>query len=415
MTPVDLGPYPLDSVADLDHPSGLPSWFSEQLTALRRHLHQHPEVGHNEYETAAFIRDVLTRSGLQAHPIAGTGTYVDIEGTGPGPVIAYRADIDALPTPDAKLVPYASQRNGVAHLCGHDAHTTVGLGVALLLHRFRESFPGTVRVFFQPNEEGTPGGAIDMIAGGVLEGVTAAYAIHVDPTIATGRYGLIAGAATASTDQFRVRIDSGTTGHSARPHDTHDTLWIASQIMRTFYELPGRITDARNPAVLTVCRFHGGDAFNVIPATAEFGGTLRTTSAQDRAFLLRKMRDVVEHVAALHDVTAELDVHHGAPAVMNDHRLVAHLETVILEAVGAEAIFLIPKPSMGAEDFAHYLEHVPGALVRVGTSSGPATSYPLHDAKFDLDERALAPAALVMARALTEHLRRGILSGGSAS
>lgn len=390
--------------------SDLPEAFLDELTTIRRHLHMHPEVGGQERETAAFIRARLEAYGLDVRgPVADTGLYVDIEGAHPGRMVAYRADIDALPTQDAKRVPYASRCAGVAHLCGHDAHTTVGLGVARLLQQMRDEIHGSVRVFFQPNEEGTPGGAIDMVRDGILEGVEAAYAIHVDPTLPTGRYGLLTGAITAAADQFRIRVHAGRTGHSARPHETRDTIWIATQIANALYQIVGRLTDARNASVLTICRFRAGAAYNVIPAEAEFGGTVRTTSTEDRAYLHEQIHRITREIGTLYETEVDVAIQEGAPPVINDGRMVAHLEATLRELYGEEAVYHIPRPSMGAEDFAHYLEHVPGMLLRVGTSSGPETSFPLHDASFDLDEFALAPTALLMAHTLVGHLRKNIL------
>ena len=397
----------LEPIASLDH---LPESFGKLLVAVRRHLHKHPEVGFEEFQTSRFLRDVLTQHGLDVRgPVAGTGLYVDIEGAHAGPMVGYRADIDALPIQEVNAVSYASKHPGVAHLCGHDAHTAVGVGVALLLNALRDELHGTVRVFFQPNEEGTPSGAPLMIRDGVLEGLEAAYAIHVDPTVAAGKYGLIRGAATASADRFRVRVRAESTGHSARPHETADTIWIATQIALALYPLAGRVTDVRDSAVLTICRFHGGEAYNVIPEEVELGGTLRCVEAEAQAKLRRYVVQVAEQTAALYGATAQVDYDDGAPPVINDPVLVRHLGETVQALYGRSAKYAVPRPSMGAEDFAHYLKHIPGALLRVGTSASPQTSFPLHDAKFDLDEDVLAPTARLMAAVLMRHTERRVL------
>jgi amidohydrolase len=389
--------------------SEIPQQLAPMLVSIRRHLHMNPELGMQEHQTARYIRETLEMHGLAVNgPLAGgTGLYVDIEGAHDGPVVAYRADIDALPIQDAKDTPYASRNEGVAHLCGHDAHTALGIGVALLLSRLRGELHGTARVFFQPNEEGTPSGAPLMIRDGVLDGVSAVYAVHVDPTLPVGQFGLITGAATASTDRFKITVVAPTTGHSARPHLTADTIWIATQILNTLYQLPGRITDARSASVLTACRFHGGEAYNVIPREVEFGGTLRCTEAGDRLFLRDEMRKAATGIAERCGARAEVHFDYGAPPVMNDAMAVANVHRTVQETAGREAIHHIHRPSMGAEDFAYYLEKVPGALVRVGTADGPATRHPLHDACFDLAEDALEPAAQIMARVVINHLRNG--------
>lgn len=370
-----------------------------------------PEVGLKERETSRLIREVLEMHGLRVRgPLAGTGLFVDIVGAQPGPAIGYRADIDALPIQDAKQVPYASQNPGVAHLCGHDAHTSVAIGVALILHRHRQTQQGTVRVFFQPNEEGIPSGAPLMIRDGVLEGLEAAYAIHVDPTLPVGVYGLADGPVTASADRFRVCIKGPSTGHSARPHQSADTVWIATMVMNALYQLIGRITDARNSAVLAICRLQAGEAFNVIPSHVEFGGTIRCIVNADRALYREWIATTAQRIAALYGARAEVDFDIGSPSVNNDPRIIRNVRSTLLETAGEEAIFDIPQPSMGAEDFAHYLEHVPGALIRAGTSSGPDTSHPLHDSCFDVDESFLVPTACLMAEVLRRHLAGRILA-----
>lgn len=390
--------------------------LAQVLVEVRRHLHKHPEVGMDEHDTSRFIRQTLEGYGLDVHgPIAGTGVYVDVEGERPGGAVGYRADIDALPAQDQKRVPYRSQTPDVAHLCGHDAHTAMGIGTALVLDAHRADFPGRVRVFFQPNEEGLPSGAPLMIRSGVLEGLNAVYGVHVDPTLQVGKYGLIEGAVTAASDRFEVTIRQEGTGHSARPHEGGDTVWIASQLMSKFYQLAGRVTDARNASVLTVTMLEGSDAHNVIPEKASFGGTLRTVSREDRETIRSNMQKTVRHFNELYDIHIELDFEDGSPPVINDPTVLENIEDTIRETFGEQAIHRIPRSSMGAEDFAHYLKHVPGAFIRVGTASGPETSYPLHHHRFDLDETPLAPTARLMARTLWNHLERGLTETPSTS
>ena len=382
-----------------------PDAFARLLTSIRRHLHRNPEVGMQEHATSRFIRQTLERYGLGVHgPVAETGLYVDIEGSEPGRGVAYRADIDALPTQDSKQVPYRSRNAGVAHLCGHDAHTAIGIGVALTLHHRRDALPGRVRVFFQPNEEGLPSGAPLMIRDGVLDGMSAAYAVHVDPSLGVGRFGMMTGAITAASDRFDVRVRCEGSGHSARPHESADTVWVANQIMSALYQLAGRVTDARNATVITICRLRGSEAHNVIPDEVTFGGTLRTTSPEDRDFVRKKMAQVAEQTANIYGASAFLDVQKGAPPVLNAPAVVENVETIVRKQFGDHAVYEIPQASMGGEDFAYYLEHVPGALIRVGTASSPETGYPLHDDRFDIDETPLASTARLMADALQRHL-----------
>ena len=393
----------LDQMVDL---SSAPEGLSDWLVSVRRHLHKHPEIGLQEIETSRFIRRALETNGLEVHgPIARTGLYVDIVGERPGPMIAYRADMDALPIQDAKEVPYASSVQEISHMCGHDVHTTMAIGVALLLSGLRHLMHGSVRVFFQPNEEGIPSGAPLMVRDGVMEGVSAVYASHVDPTLSVGTYGLIEGPVTASADRFRVAVLAPSTGHSARPHQSIDTIWIATQIMGALYHMIGRVSDARNGAVLSICRFQAGEAYNVLPAMAEFGGTYRCMEHDDRGLFKKHIINTATQTAALHGAQVEIDFEFGSPPVMNDENLVKIVRDTILETVGPEAIFDIPRPSMGAEDFAHYLDLVPGMLLRVGTASGPETAHILHDSMFDIDEASLAATARLMADVLLRTLR----------
>jgi amidohydrolase len=388
----------------------LPDGFDDVLRSLRRHLHRNPEVGTEEHETARFIRAVLEAHGLSPHgPIAGTGQFVDIGDPARGPHVGYRADIDALPAEDAKQRPYASQNAGAAHLCGHDAHTAVAIGVTLLLSRLQDALPGAVRVFFQPNEESLPSGAPLMIRDGVLENLEAAYAIHVDPTREVGAYGLKAGSVTASADRFNVRIFGKSTGHSARPHDTADTPWIAVQIANAFYQLAGRMTDPRNAAIVTICRMEGGAAHNVIPREALLGGTLRCIHADDRKTLKAQMTEVAHQTALRCGAQAEVEFSDGPPPVHNDRRLVSNVRLAVREEHPGLKTNSIKRPSMGAEDFAFYGQHLPAVLVRAGTGSRSETRRPLHDAHFDIDERALAPTAQLMATVLMRHLRERVL------
>ena len=367
------------------------------LVALRRELHQHPELGFEEVETSRRVRQWLEARGLHpSAPLAGTGFVVDVEGTRPGPTVAYRADMDALPILEATDAPYRSQTPGVMHACGHDAHMTVACGVAALADARRDEFAGTVRVLFQPAEEITPSGAPAMIQAGAIEGVDAIYAVHMDPSHAVGRFGFRRGSLTAACAPFRVTVCSERSGHSARPHEAVDTVWVANQIATEMYQLPGRVTDARKASVLTICRFRGGDALNVIPSEVEFGGTIRCSDGETLGFLREKIRRVAGALGAVYKADVDVDFDATLPAVVNTDAEVERARQTAADLFGPEAAVWIPLPSMGGEDFAYYLQEIPGAMIRVGTAAGPETRYPLHHARFDLDESALPLAARLM-------------------
>lgn len=383
------------------------------LTELRRHLHRRPELGFQELETSRYLRAGLEAQGFEVHgPLAKTGFYVEVEGAHPGPTVAYRTELDALAVDDGKDRAYASKRHGVGHLCGHDAHMAVAVGVALLLRERRDALRGTARILFQPNEEGAPYGAPSMIEDGALGarpghrsgGVQEIYCVHVDPTLPTGTFGLLSGPVTAATAPFTVRVETGQAGHSARPHQTVDTVWVASQILNAFYQLPGRVHDARRTAVLTVCRFRAGDALNVIPTAVEFGGTLRCLDLDAAYRLAASMQQVAEQYGTLHGASVAFDIDLRLPPVVNDRELVVGVRHAVHDLFGPDAAHEIEQPSMGGEDFAFYLQEVPGMLLRVGTSAGPATSHPLHHTLFDVDEAALPLAARLMAEAIARRL-----------
>ena len=368
-----------------------------ELVSLRRQLHQHPELGFQEHVTSAYVRGWLRENGFEVGPPLGeTGFAVDIQGAKPGPTIAYRADMDALPILEATNAPYASQSPGVMHACGHDAHMTIACGVALLARERREEMTGTLRVFFQPNEESTPSGAPVMIKEGILRDIEAIYAVHVDPALSVGRVGLRVGALTAASSPFLVTVATGRSGHSARPHESVDTIWVANQIMTDLYQLVGRVTDARKTAILTICRFLGGDALNVIPPSVEFGGTLRCSDSETLVYLREKIRRVAGALGAVYNADVDVDYTHILPAVVNTAEEIQTARQSIEAMHGSEAVVDMPLPSMGGEDFAFYLEHVPGAMLRIGSAGGPETRYPLHHARFDLDESALPFASRLM-------------------
>lgn len=378
--------------------------FGHFLISLRRHLHRHPEIGFREVETSRHLRALLRSHGFETiGPLAETGFYVEIKGAHPGPTVAYRTELDGLPAPDAKDCEYASANPNAAHLCGHDAHMAVAVGVALLLQERRDELHGTARVLFQPNEESSPSGAPRMMEDGAIDGVREIFCIHVDPTRPVGTFGLRAGAATAATAPFLVRV-GGPAGHSARPHLTVDTVWVATQILNTFYQLPGRVHDARRTAVLTACRFQGGEALNVIPSNVEFGGTLRCVSLEAIHTLTDAMRDAAEEIGRRYGAEVEYLTDINLPPVVNDNALVDHVFETVKDLHSVEAAQTIPEPSMGGEDFAFYLQEIPGMLLRVGTASSEATRYPLHHALFDVTEEALPEAARLMAEVVARRL-----------
>lgn len=351
-----------------------------EAVALRRDIHAHPELGFSETGTTRRIVRALEGDGIECKVRPdGAGLWADI-GSG-NRLVAFRCDLDALPITEATGLDFASVVGKTMHACGHDAHAAIGVGIARVLNQM--DFEGKVRVIFQPAEEIFPGGAVQMSAEGVLDGVESILAYHVDPTTPTGCVGLKTGPITSSSDRFAFTV-TGPGGHTARPHETVDTIGAAAKLAS---ELPGlvqRATDPRVPLALVFGSINGGDAANVIPTDVTLSGTLRLldhdTWLEIPKVVERLAREIIAPTGA--DIVIEYET--GIPPVINDEDVIAVVRGAISNALGRNAVRPAHQ-SMGAEDFANYLEAVPGALLRLGVGTGR----PLHSATFDLDEDAI--------------------------
>jgi amidohydrolase len=373
-----------------------------ELVHLRRHLHAHPELGRAERETTALVARRLEAVGLRPRllPI-GTGLTCDV-GDGDGPTVALRADIDALPLQDEKETPYRSTVSGVCHACGHDVHTTVLLGVGLALAARAELLPGRVRLIFQPAEELLPGGSLDVISAGMLEGVDAIYALHCDPKLEVGRLGVRVGPITAATDKVEVHL-SGPGGHTARPHLTADLVYLISRVVTELPATLERLVDPRVALNLTFGAISAGTVHNAIPTTAVARGTLRVLDRSVWGEAQKLIERVLEAVMGpFPQVTYHLDYERGSPPVVNDERATAVLAMAARRAIGDETVLTAPQ-SMGGEDFSWYLEDVPGSMARLGVRI-PGTDLDLHAAQFDVDERAIAVGVRILAQAAVDAL-----------
>lgn len=379
-----------------------------ELVELRRYLHAHPELSRYEFETTALLERRLTDLGYEVRVREeGTGLLADLTPTGfdpeRHPTVAIRADIDALPIAELNEIAYCSQHSGVMHACGHDVHMTCAMGASQALRTIRDRLPGRIRIVYQHAEEVAPSGASEMVAFGAIEQVDAIIALHCEPELPIGQVGIKTGPLTASFDRFDYTV-TGTGGHGARPHHCVDPVFVATQLANALYQLPGRSMDARSPVVLSIGEFHAGDAPNVIPETARLAGTVRTVDDTQRAEMQWLLQTVAEQICGVYDATVELDLYKGAPAINNHPRVTQVFEKMIREMLGDEAIYRIPKPSMGSEDFSHYLQHVPGAMFRLGTASPKRPVHLLHSARFDIDERAIGHGARILARSAFELL-----------
>jgi len=365
------------------------------LTALRRHLHAHPELSHEEKETAALAADRLRALGLEPRTgIAGHGVVADLR-IGDGPLVMLRADMDALGVDDEKDVAHRSTHAGVTHACGHDLHTATLIGVANLLVKDPGAGHAGYRFVFQPAEEATPGGANGIVAAGTLEGVWAALCVHADPSLAPGTVGLRGGPMTASADVYRLVV-RGRGGHSSRPHQAADAIAAATAVLQAIYALRGRVVDPLRPSVVNAGFVSAGRAPNALASRAEIAGTIRCTDAQTRKTLHDEFRRSVEGAAASANATIEMSLALGAPPLRNDERLATLAHEGIAAAIGESAVHLLPDALMGAEDFAIYAEHVPAFLLRVGTALASGF-VPLHSGRFDVDDRAIPTAVAAFA------------------
>ncbi|MEU1163772.1 M20 family metallopeptidase [Streptomyces sp. NPDC090075] len=386
----------LESEADLPG-DVLPGVLSEELhaelVAFRRDLHMHPELGNQEFRTTAAIKERLEQAGLRPRVLSlGTGLICDIGPVGDGlPVLALRADIDALPIPDMKTeCSYRSTVPDRAHACGHDVHTAVVLGAGLVLadlHR-RGLLPRPVRLLFQPAEEVLPGGAADAIEAGVLDGVGRIIAVHCDPRVDVGRIGLRTGAITSACDRIEVALD-GPGGHTARPHLTTDLVTAAARVAVDVPAVIGRRVDSRSGLALTWGRIESGHAPNVIPQHAELSGTVRCLDLEAWRQAPDVVHAAIDEVATLHRAKSEITYVRGVPPVVNDPVITELLRDAMTARRGSDSVESTEQ-SLGGEDFSWYLEHVPGALARLGVRTpGERTVRDLHQGDFDADERAI--------------------------
>ncbi len=378
----------------------------DEMVALRRDLHMHPELGRAEVRTTRVLASRLRHAGLVPHLLPSTGLVCDISPSEPvegparraGAVLALRADIDALPVRDEKHVPYRSTVPGVCHACGHDVHTASVLGAGLVLAELATAglLPRRVRLVFQPAEEIMPGGAHDVIEAGGLDGVGRILALHCDPRLDTGQLGLTVGPITSASDRILVRL-SGSGGHTARPHLTQDVVHALGVLVSQLPAVLGRRLDPRAGVSLVWGRVNAGHVANAIPSEGWAEGTIRCLDPEAWELAAPLAAELAEQVVAPFGVTAEVETHRGLPPVVNDAASVALLAEAATAVLGADSVAPTDQ-SLGAEDFAWYLEHVPGALARLGVRRpGDLHAGDLHQGTFDPDEEAIGLAVRLLA------------------
>ena len=374
------------------------------VVELRRHFHANPEPSMLETRTQQKIIKELTSLGLTTRAIAGTGVIADIEGIGPGPLIVLRADMDALQITDELDRPYRSQNPGFCHACGHDAHMAMLIGTAHLLYLLRDQFEGTVRLLFQPGEEKLPGGAAAVLAAGGLNGASAIIGAHLWQPLPIGVTGLSAGSLAAAYDEFEIQIQ-GRGGHSAMPQQTVDSVFIACQLVTLLQSVIGRTVDPHEAAVLTVSSIQAGESINVIPAKAVLRGTLHTANEKIRRELAEQVRKIADGLTKSLGAACTVEIKQGVPNLVNHPAVADVLFMSASEFVGMRNTWDVA-PLLGGEDFARYLEHIPGAFILIGCGNEEkGIIHPHHHGKFDVDEDSLLIGMQILTYAALELLK----------
>ena len=372
--------------------------LEQKLTGFFEELHMHPELSYEEYETTERIKRELAAAGIEILQIPlKTGVTAIVRGAKPGKTYGLRCDIDALPIEEETDLPYKSKTPGKMHACGHDFHTAAVFGAALLLQERKEELQGTVKILFQPAEESSHG-AETVLETGVLSDVTAIFGLHTAAYLPVGTLGIRAGSVMAAVDRFELNI-TGTGCHGGHPDEGVDTILVAASVIQAFQSIVGRNLNPFHTGVVSVTRINGGNTWNVIPDKVELEGTVRSMEKDDRIFIERRMREIAEHTAAAYGANAELLWYPGPPATVNEKAWSAFAQKVAEES-GFEVV--PQRNSTGGEDFAFYLEKIPGCFINVGTGVG----YPNHHPKFYADEAALTPAAEYLEELLVEALRQ---------
>jgi amidohydrolase len=381
----------------------------------RRHLHEHPELSFREHRTADFIASKLRTFGLEPEHPTETSVVATLRGGLPGRMVAVRADTDALPIHEETGLPFASATPGVMHACGHDGHVAAALGVAAVLSQVADAVPGDVRFLFQHAEEQMPKGAPELIDAGALDGVDVILGQHLVLSLPVGAVSVKPGVVQASADSFSV-VFTGHGGHGAIPHETTDPIPATADFIHAVQRLAAREFPPQEPVIISVTQLHAGDAYNIIPTTATLGGTTRALSSWARAKVIRRIRELAVQIAALHDLTVDVRYDEGPPPVVNDQKVAAAVAQTARDCATVDRVTALD-PAMGGDDYAFYLERVPGVYIHVGAdpTGGEGTPFPAHHPRSDIDERALAVSTEVLVRSAVSLARPEVSAADSAS
>ena len=375
-----------------------------EVVSWRRHFHMFPELSFKEKNTAKFIEEKLKSFGLKVRTgIGGYGVTGILEGGQPGKTILLRADIDALPIEDEKKTGYKSQVPGVMHACGHDGHTAALLGTAKALASYRKYLKGKVVFLFQPGEEIPPGGAKPMIEAGVLDGVDHVFSIHLDSQVPLGKITVGSGYQMAAVDKFSIHIQ-GKGGHAGKPHKSIDAILIASKIVLALQTIVSRSIDPLKAAVVNVGLLKAGSSFNIVADKAHLEGTVRTFHESVREIVKERIYHIVDGITSAYGASYSIDYVKGYPALYNHPEDTETMLRLMIEQFSEENVWDMI-PTMAAEDFSYFLLEKPGTYFRVGSQTDdPATQYPHHHPKFDIDERALLNMEIAFTNIILHYL-----------
>lgn len=383
-----------------------------ELVEIRRHIHRNPELGFEEWETAKLVSEKISGLGLRVTKgVAKTGILAVLPREGSSRTIALRADMDALPVEEQNDVPYKSVNPGIMHACGHDAHLAMLIGAAKILSFLKDGLKVNVKFIFQPCEEQPKGGAAPMIKAGVLEKpkVDAIFGLHINPYLPAGFLGLKEGIVMAAADEFTIEI-KGRGGHGAAPHQTVDPIVVSAYVIQALQLIVSRQTDPLEPVVVSVCAIKGGQSFNIIADRVTLTGTVRTLNPQVQQQMPEAIRNIVKGVTSAFGADFNFDYQWGYPLLRNNQQMLDIVRQAGRAVVGRQKVLQINMPSMGAEDFACFTGHVPGAYFFLGAQPPGGVSHPWHNPKFDIDEAALATGAAVLAGCVVK--AQEVLEGG---
>ena len=384
----------------------LNSWLDDnfqKVVEIRRWLHQHPEVGFNEHETSKYCQKLMQEMGFEIHQTKPmqTGFYCDY-GNGSGPTLAVRCDLDALPIHEVNTVNYCSKNSCVSHACGHDSHMANILGLATFITDTELKIPGRLRFLFQPAEEIAPGGAVVMIEGGAIEGVDHILGGHILPSLSPQKIGIRYGSMAAAVERIDICL-KGPGGHTSRPIESVDLIWAQSHLVISLEESIKHHLDQYERVVLAFGQVQGGHTCNVLPDEINLQGTLRFLNADLKDKLHQIIDDTIQSVEKLTDAKIEWDIPHSSPGLTNDSACTDIVIEAAKSALGEENVEIMKDSSMGGEDFAYYLEKIPGAYFRIGCNDGKTRD--IHTNDFNLDEQCMATAIKVFAESVSQYFQ----------